>query len=110
RDRALAQHAIGAPARRSGPRGLQRVTLEPRRIILQRADTAGLGLLAPGLQPLQTLGGVVAPGLEHFPQARAVFDQGVDPRALLHPLLQLGARFRTQPAAIVSQALAQLAR
>src|SRR5688500_1604983 len=76
----------------SGARGLQRIALEPRRILLQHADAAGFGFVAPGLQLAQPLGGVVAARFEHLAQARAILDQRADARTLCDPGLQLLAR------------------
>src|SRR3546814_4017465 len=70
---------------------LQRIALQSRRIVLQRADAGRFGLAAPLLQVAQGIAGVVAAGFEHRRQARAVFDQGADARARIHPLLQLPA-------------------
>src|SRR5690606_29643523 len=92
------------------PRRLQRVALQARRIFLQRADAGGLGFAAPFLQVAQRLARVGGAGLEHGRQAGAVFDQGADARTRLDPLLQLPARIGLEPAAVVGDALAQLAR
>src|SRR3546814_8287551 len=71
---AIEDHAVsGLCVRR-----LQRVALQPRRILLQRADAGGFGLAAPFLQVAQGFTGVVAAGLEQRRQAHAVFDQGAD--------------------------------
>src|SRR3546814_1432428 len=56
--------AIGPPSRSCGdaglrPRGLQRIALQSRRIVLQRADAGRFGLAAPLLQVAQGIAGVV---------------------------------------------------
>src|SRR3546814_2966997 len=83
---------------------------QPRLVVLQRGAAGRFGVAAPFLQVAQSFTGVVAAGLEQRRQARAVFDQGADARARLHPLLQLPACVGLEPAAVVGDALAQLAR
>src|SRR3546814_16921822 len=75
--------AIGPPSRSCGDaglraRGLQRIALQSRRIVLQRADAVRFGLAAPLLQVAQGIAGVAEEGLEQRRQARAVFAQGAD--------------------------------
>src|SRR5690606_24257110 len=96
----------GAATRASRPGRPQRIALEPRRILLQRADPAGLGRAAPSLQVVQGLAGVAGARLEDRGQPATVFDQGVDARALFEPLLHLLARLGAEPATVVHQALA----
>src|SRR5690606_8706996 len=107
--RATGPPSVPALSRRLCPCRLQRVALQPRRVLLQRSDAGGLGLAAPFLQVAQRFAGIGGAGLEHRRQARAVLDQGADARARLDPLLQLPARVGLEPAAVVGDALAQLA-
>ena len=58
---------------------------------------------------MQGIGRIVRTCFEHRSQARTVFDQGADARALVHPLLELSTRVGLQPSAVVHQAFAQLA-
>src|SRR5690606_4416601 len=91
-------------------RALQGVTLQAFGILLQCTDAAGLGLAAPLLQALQRGLRILAACFQHLGQARAVLDQGVDARTLRDPGLQLLAGLRLEPATVVGQPLAQLAR
>ena len=63
-------------------RALQRITLQSCRKFLQRADAGGFGLVAPGLQCVQPVGGVLAARFQHRGEAAAMLDQGRDARAL----------------------------